>query len=269
MGMGWETVGAWVSDAAAASAQGMAALANQSLTVRATAGGSAPVTLESIFTDFQAAGDLRIRSPRLHDDVNAIRVAAPAGVKQVAVDRYFEQPLFSQDTLTVEAVFTTAPTAGDYSLGFLQIAYDDVPGIAGNFRTWAEVSGQIVDYLAVPVNPSSAAALGSWGGGVAINSTVDVFKANTLYALLGYIAPVAFGAFSIQGVDVGNLQFGGPGSTDTKTTRGYFADLSQNSGKPAIPVVNSQNKNTTLVSVADGALSTAYELSLVWAQLSA
>jgi hypothetical protein len=269
MGVGWETVGAALSNAAAATAQSMTPFSGQSFSVRATAGGSAPVTLEAVSTDFQDPGDFRIRSPRLHDDVNALRLAAtPSNFDNVTLE-YFEQPLFSQDNLIVEAVFTAVPTLGHISYGFMTLAYADVPGIQGLYRTWAEVSPNIVNYLSVPVNPSSAAAATTWGTGVAINSTVDVFKANTLYALIGYVAPVAFGAWCIQGVDIGNLQFGAPGVAQPISTRRYFPYLDQNSTNPAIPVINSQNKATTNVFIADRTLSTAFELSLIWAQLSA
>lgn len=269
MGVGMELVGFSLADAAAVGAQAMAALNGQSATIRATANGSAAVTLESIGTDFQDAGDFRIRSPRMHDDVNAIRLAAPAGVPQWAANEYFAQPLYSQDTLTVEAVFTAAPTLNHVSLGYLNVYYDDVPGIAANLRSWAEVAPNIVDILAVPVTPTSSATAGNWGAGVALNSTVDVFKANTLYALLGYLAPVAFGAFSIQGVDLGNLQVGAIGSTNARDTRDWFARLGDQIGKPTIPIINSQNKASTLVNVSAIATATATELTLILAQLSA
>lgn len=269
MGLGIETVGFSLSNAATATAQAMAALNGQSNTIRATANGNAAVTNVGIFTDFQDAGDFRVRSPRMHDDVNALRIAAPAGVVQEATDKFWLQTLYSQDALTVEAVFTAAPTAGHISLGYLQMYYADVPGINANLRQWAEVGPNIVDYLVVPVSPTSSATLGNWGAGVAINSSVDVFKANTLYALLGFIAPVPFGAWSIQGVDVGNLQMGAPGTSTPVDSRSYFCRLSENLGAPAIPIINSQNKATTLVNVSDKANATVFELSLIWAQLSA
>lgn len=269
MGVGMETVGFSLVDAATATAQLMAPLNGQTATIRATANGNAPVTLEGIATDFQDAGDFRIRSPRMHDDVNAIRVAAPAGVPQWAALEYFSQPLYSQDTLTVEAVFTAAPTVNHISLGYLTLYYQDVPGIAAVLRSTNEVLPNVVDILTIPISPTSSATAGNWGAGVALNSSVDVFKANTLYALLGYVCPVAFGAWSIQGVDVGNLQVGAPGSTVTRDTRNYFAATSDEMGMPAIPVINSQNKASTLVNVSAIATATVTEISLIFAQLSA
>jgi hypothetical protein len=264
-----ELVGFSLTDAATATAQAMTALNGQTATIRATANGNAPVVLQGIATDFQDVGDFRVRSPRMHDDVNAIRIAAPAGVPQWGANEYFAQPLYSQDTLTVEGVFTAAPTAGHISLGYLNVYYSDVPGISAVLRSPAEVMPNVVDILSIPVTPTSSATAGNWGAGVALNSSVDVFKANTLYALLGYVCPVGFGAWSIQGVDVGNLQVGAPGTTIVRDSRGWFGYMSDESGLPCIPVINSQNKASTLVNVSAIATATALEITLIMAQLSA
>lgn len=267
MGYGIESVLAYLSDANSTGAQAMTAGTNQSFTVRATAGGSAPVTLETISTYFQDAGEFRVRSPRMHDNVNGVRCAVPTNVPARIADRGFQQTLYSQDTLTVEAFFNSAPTATHISMALMQIYYDDVPGVAGVYKTWAEIAPQIQDYLVVPVVPTSGATAGNWGSGVAINSTVDTFKANTSYALIGYEVPVAFGAWSIVGVDVGNLYVGGIGTTQEVDTRSFFFDQEQNNGKPSIPVINSQNKGTTNVQIADQTASTAYRMNLIFAQL--
>lgn len=269
MGLAIESVLAYLSDAATATAQAMTAGANQSFNVRAAASPSGGVTLESVHADFQDAGEFRVRSPRMHDDVNGIRVEAPSRPTGPVLHEYFQQPLFSQDSLTVEAVFTAAPTAAHISNALMTIFYDDLPGVQGNFRHWAEVAPNVVDYLSVPVIPTSGATAGDWGNGVAINSTVDVFKANTLYALIGVTAPVAFSAWAIQGVDIGNMLVGGPGCVATQDQRRYFAALSDLTGKPAIPIINSQNKGTTLVFAADRTAATAYTVTLHFAQLAA
>lgn len=267
MGYGIETVLAYLSNAASTGAQAMTAGTNQSFTVRATANGSAPVTLETVATYFQDAGEFRIRSPRMHDNVNGIRMGVPTNLPRVILNEAFQQPLYSQDTLTVEAFFNTTPTSTHISMALLNLYYDDVPGVAGTYKTFAEIQPQIQDYLSVPVVPTSGATAGNWGTGVAINSTVDTFKANTSYALIGYEVPVNFGAWSMVGVDLGNLYVGGPGDVVNIDTRRYFYWLEQTSGKPSIPVINSQNKGTTNVQIADQTASTAYRVNLVFAQL--
>lgn len=266
MGQGIELVAASLSDAAATGAQAMTAANQQSFNVRATAGGSAGVSLEALITSFQDVGSLRVRSPRLHDDVNGIRIAAKAGATDVVANEAFSQRLYSQDALTVEAFFDVAPTAAHLSVAGLLVYYDDIPGINANLKTWAEIEPNVEDYLVVPVNPTNGTA--NWGAGVAINAVVDVFKANKLYALLGVHAQAGRGLWSILGVDVGNLFMGGPFGTTNIDERRWFRYMEQETGKPSIPVINSQNKGATTVQTISDTAAAASNLSLIFAQLS-
>jgi hypothetical protein len=266
MGLAIETVGAVLSNAATATAQAMTPAINQSFQVRAT-NGTTNAWLETAWADFQDAGNFRVRSPRLHDDVNAIQLAPIISTPDPLAAENFEQELYSQDTLILEAVFTVAPTAAHISTAFMQVYYDDLPGVAGNFLMWAEIQPRIQSYLSIPVTPTSAAAATGWGAGVALNSSVDVFKANSLYALIGYLTATEFAAFSLLGSDLGNLQYGGPGSTKPTETRNFFVQQEMSSGKPSIPVINSQNKAATLVQVLSKTVATAYPITLLFAYL--
>jgi hypothetical protein len=261
-----ETVAGFLSDANAATAQAFTAATTQSFNVRAASPNSG-ISMQALWAPFQDAGDIRIRSPRMHDDVNGLRYAAPVALSDLVAEEDWSEPLYSQDTLIVEGVFTVAPTAGHISTVFMQIYYDDLPGIQGNFKHWAEIESKVQSHLVVPVTATTAAAATAWGTGVAINSTVDVFKANSWYAWLGYIMPVQCGAVSMLGTDLGNLMVGGPGSTKAIETRNFFARMEEWSGKASIPVINSQNKGATLVQVADIATAVAHEVSLIFAYL--
>lgn len=240
----------------------------QSFAVRAT-NGSSQIELESVWASYEDAGAVRIRSPRLHDDLNGIRLQAVSGSSDVLTGNAFSQALYSQDLLTVEAFFIVAPTnAHVQQMGF-SFYYDDLPGVAANNRTAAAVMPNIVDYLSIPVTPVSSATVGQYGQGVAINSLVDVFKANTMYALLGYITDNTATSILIQGVDTGNLLVGGPGSEQTWLTRDWFVDMDEMTGKPSIPVINSQNKTGTQVFTVATTASVTTQATLLFAQLSA
>jgi hypothetical protein len=261
-----ETVIGYLSNAATAGAQAMTPGLNQSFNVRAT-NGQTVAWLEAAWASFQDPGYFRVRSPRLHDDVNGIEMQALSTNVSPLLSEYFAQELYSQDALIVEAFFTTVPTATHASFGGMQIYYDDLPGVSGNYMTWAQVQPMIKSYMGVYVSPTSSATLGNWGAGVALNSSQDVFKANGAYALIGYQTPTLFSAWSILGSDLGNLQVGGPGSIDPLITRRWFPYMDAESGKPSIPVINSQNKASTLVQVASETASTAYPISLIFAYL--
>src|SRR5208282_6610663 len=116
--------------------------------------------LEDIWASFQDPGYIRVRSPRLHDDVQGIEVQANGVVTSPLLAEGFSQELFSQDSLIVEGFFTAAPTLGHTTLGALQIYYDDLAGVAGNFLPWAQVQPMIQSYFGVYVNPTSSATAG-------------------------------------------------------------------------------------------------------------
>src|SRR5208282_665933 len=114
----------------------------------------------------------------------------------------FSQEVYSQDLLIAEINWVAAPGAVAQGVAF-NVYYNDLPGVSANILPWATVKPQIQSYYSNYVVATSAAAITSWGAGVAINSSQDYFKANSWYALIGYQCPVLFTAFSLQGTDIG------------------------------------------------------------------
>jgi hypothetical protein len=266
MGLGIETVVGSYAATATTGAQAYTPGNGQSFQVRAT-NGTTVAHLAGVWTKSTDAGYTQIKSPRLHDDVIGIQAEHYIGNTSPLLDENFDQTLYSQDTLTVQDYFTTAPTANDVQQVAMQIYYDDLPGVAGNYMTWAQVAPMIQSYMGVYVAPASNATVGQWGVGVALNSSQDVFKANSWYALIGYTTPTLFTAWSILGSDLGNLQVGGPGSVDPKITRNWFPYLEQVNGMASIPVINSQNKQSTLIQVFHSAASVTLPIGLIFAYL--
>jgi hypothetical protein len=265
MGYGIETVCGYYTATATTGAQAYTAASTQSFNVRATAPNTV-ATLETVWTSSADAGYTRIRSPRLHDDVVGIEFQHYVTNTSPVANEYFSQTLYSQDSLIVEDYFTTAPGTNKQTVGF-NVYYNDLPGVAGNYMSWAQVQSRIQSYMGVYVLPQSAATFGNYGTGVALNSSQDFFKANSLYALVGYNTPNNFTAFTILGPDLGNLQVGGPGCTDPLVTNRWFAFQDHATGMPSIPVINSQNKSSTLVQIFDTSVSTTKPLQLLFAYL--
>ncbi len=244
MGQGIEVINAYLAAAASTAAQAMTPGSGQSFSVRA-ANGQSPITLEGLWANASVISDIRVRSPRLHDDVQAIRGSSAATDPRPSLLEAFTQG------------------AG------LLVRYDDVPGINANLRSWAEVAPNIESYYSQEASPVSGSTAGDWGPGVAINSTYDVLKANRLYAILGYTVQSRCTSIAVQGVDTGNLLAGGPGCIDPMITRQWFVYNSLETGKPMIPVINSANKSATLVNVAHPTASTTVVVNLLMALLSA
>jgi len=276
MGYGIETiVGAntTATTVTAGSTVAYTAANSQSFNIRAYAPNSS-ASIEALWGySANTAGNslTRIRSPRLHDDVVGIESQQLATNASPMLNEYFSQTVYSQDSLTIEDYVLSAPgSAANQTVGF-NVYYKDIPGINANFMTYAQVSSLTQSYYGIYTNPSTAAfsaSSPSWGTGVAINSKQDVFKANSLYAILGYEVSTGCTAVSLLGVDLGNLYVGGPGSLDPKVTRFWFVEQEMANGMPSIPVINSQNKASTLVQVfGNQASATSVQVTLIAAYL--
>jgi hypothetical protein len=244
----------------------------QSFTVRSYVDGS-----EAYLEDVWAANDtsafqLSIKSPRMHDDVKGILLAS-SPLDQVNGDAIFnpqtlvpgeiQQRLYSTDALTVSANGTAADKFG----AVLNVRYQNLGGVSGRFATWEQIRGNVRNYLGLLVQPTSSATEGALGVGVALNSADQRLKADTDYALLGYTQSAALLAVVLNGVDLGNLNVGGPGAWDQGSTGDFFIKQSKAYDTPAIPVINSNNQGGTNVAIADIIGGTTADVTLIFAEL--
>lgn len=204
--------------------------------------------LISAWADNQAAGVLDVRSPRMHDNVIGWQSRVVASVVQPLFPLGFQQRLYPQDTLTVQ--LSGSATAGDIETASLLLYYEDVPGSAARFISPADLKQRGVNIIGVQ-NTLALGTAGGYSGSQAINTTNDQFKANTDYAMLGYVVGGEMATVRWNCVDFGNLGLGGPGCDDYKdVTVNWWERLSLATGLPLIPVFNSANKNNFLI---DGA----------------
>lgn len=223
------------------------------------------VRLLQAWADNQVAGTLRIRSPRLHDNVEGIRLdIAVSDVKPLLPER-FVQPLIPQDTLILE--ITGSAVAGDIeSAGFL-IYYDNLPGIAARLIDPAALLANMVNLVTVE-NTLTTGAGGGYTGEEALTAEFDQLKANTDYALLGYLVDVECAAVALRGSDTGNLRVGGPGDELGRDfTRSWFYHLSMAYQIPLIPVFNSANKDAILADAVQDENAAAVTVTWIFAQL--
>lgn len=239
--------------------------AGNSLTVRNTAL-TADIFLLDMWAFENAAGIFRIRSPKLHDNVQGIRYRIVANDPVSLFPRGEMQRLTPQDTLIAEISGSAA--GGQIEQGFAQIFYRDLPGSQSRMGTWADIAPRIVNVLTNEV-AITAGAGGGYTGQVAINSTFDLLQANTDYAILGIEVDVLCGAIRIQGPDLGNLGVGVPGYIANRNFMGrYFKEMSLLTGLPCIPVFNSANKAGTLVDCVQNQAAAAINANILIAQLA-
>ena len=205
----------------------------------------------------------RVVSPFFHDTTRGITVISAQAPTMRTLPRQAAQLLTSQDTLTVSLL----SGAANSSVVALRNYYTDLGAPGARLHSWGDVSGLIGDIKPVEIDVTASATIGFWND-TAITTTENLLRANTDYAILGYTVDVACAVVALSGQDTGNLRISGPGSVLQDVTVEYFVQLSNETGRPHIPVINAANVNNTVVSVADNAASTAVKVQLIMAELS-
>jgi len=211
---------------------------------------SSDVWLLNFWVDAQLAGIVRIRSPKFHDNTDAIRSRTRVNCLEPLLPWGFPQRLTPQDTEIVE--LQGSVTAGDIESVVQVIYYADLPVQAGRFLTYDAARQRMANFfgnrLAITVGSTAA-----YTGARAINADQDLLKANTDYAVFGLTSDLRVSAICLRGPDTGNLRVSVPGAADVLGAMKYGADwfrwLSIGYNIPLIPIINSANKGATQIDV--------------------
>ena len=241
----------------------LTALKGSQFSVRTTPEGT-KVTLQQIWSQNKTGGSARIRSSRMHDDVNGIRVRVPAANPRILLPYDVAEPLYNQDTLIPECTGGGSETDTVFWLNY----YSQLPGSEGAFRSWAEVQPRIMKYMGTELTLTSGATAGDWGESKPINPSPDLFKRPYEYALLGYLVDKECGAVGFHGTDIGEVRCGGPGAVEPDLTGEWFIRLSEETKQAAIPTFQAANVPSILAEVAHTTAETAIHVTLLCAQLS-
>jgi len=213
------------------------------------------------------AGELRIRSTKLHDFQQGIRnritAALSVPVQGGHNNSMYAQRLYAQDALTVELTGGGA----EIDTASLLILYEDLQGASGRFIDNAFLKANGLNEVTIEVTVT-AVATGNFGGAVAINSTNDNLIANTDYAILGGMTDTRGDTVGITGIDFSNLRLGFPAEpTIRDTTVNWFQALTFGFNTPLIPVFSSANKAATTVDVQTNGAGGTYIVNLLCVQL--
>lgn len=225
------------------------------------------IRLVNAWADNQTSGTLRIRSPRLHDNVEGLRLDVLASEVKPLLPRRFMQKLIPQDTLTVQ--LSGSGTAGDIETATLLVFYEDLPGISARLIDAPALLANMVHIMSVE-NTLSLGTSGGYSGEEAITAEFDQLKANTDYALLGYLVDAECATVGWRGSDTGNVRVGGPGDELGRDyTASWFYDLSFWNQMPMIPVFNSANKDAILIDGVQDENGTDVTVTSIFAELQA
>lgn len=222
----------------------LTALSGDSLAVSNFALGKKALLLQ-LWADVQAAGTLRVRSPKFHDNVNGIRIDTIASDAKPLLPWGAAQPLYPNDNLIVE--LAGSATAGDIEYITLLQWFEDLPGINARLMTWDAVRNRIEQLLTVE-NTLATGSTAAYGGSEALNAEIDQFQQGADYAILGYKVDTECQAIGYRAPDFGNLRVGGPGDEiDPDLYSNWFVELNRYYDVPTIPVFNGSNKASVLI----------------------
>lgn len=224
---------------------------------------SAAAHLSDMWGDVIDTTYIRLRSPRMHDQAQGIRMRLPAA-SPAPVNMGVPQPLFPGDSLLFE-VGTTAAAA--LAVGAFTIEYDDLPGGNPRLAAWADIQSRIVNIAGVEVDITAAAVAGDWSAGRAINADFDNLKANVDYAILGFTVPLETAVVAVAGPDTSNYKIGAPGTGRADKDSYAFVELAGRIGGPAIPIINANNKGATLCYAAPTSAA-AVDVTFMLAELA-
>lgn len=231
--------------------------------VRTTPEGT-KVTLENMWGQNASGGVARIRSPRMHDNVQGIRVRIPKNDPRLLLPFAVREQLYAQDTLIVESSGGGAETD---TLCYI-VSYDRLPGSEGDLRHPSEVLPRIQKIMGVEITAKAGAVAGEFGAAVALNAAADQFKRPAQYALLGYLVDVECAAVAFHGTDIGEVRIGGPGAVEPAWTGEYFIRLSEETGLPCVPCFQSGNVPSILAEVMHATANAEVHVTALCALLS-
>ncbi|HKC69973.1 MAG TPA: hypothetical protein VKB60_00055 [Terriglobales bacterium] len=239
----------------------------QSFTVRGTDASKAAWLL-SHWAFNATAGELRILSPKLHDQVQGIRnkvtAALSTPLNNLPVNGSFAQRLYAQDNITVQLT----GGAAELDTAALLIAYDDLQGAAGRFIDVPTLRKNGLNVVTDEVTVT-AVTTGNFGGAVAVDSVLSRLIANTDYAIIGGMVDTRGCAVGITGIDFANLRVGFFAEPSLRTLSAtWFMNLAMAYNAPYIPVFNSANKAATTIDVETNGAGGTFVVNLELVQLA-
>jgi hypothetical protein len=268
MGKALEVITSFATAPGVAAFAACAAAGGNSLQVRSADMKSKVLLLET-WAFNQVAGQLRIRSPRLHDAVNGMRWRIPAASVLPRLPGPsaggFAQFLIPQDTLIVES--QGSAVGGQIESNSMLVYYDNLPGVSARL-----IGNETLQRFGVNITTIqatiTAVATGQYGGGVLVNAATQNLKANTDYALLGGESDTRGTVVRATGVDFGSLGVGFPAEPSIgDITVGWFQALAVNFGLPLIPVFNSANFGGITVDLQTNQSAGTFIVDLVCVEL--
>lgn len=205
-------------------------------------------------------GFTQIVWPSGHDQVRGYRTRNIAALNQL-FPTSFPLAFKPQDPLTVTQ--SGSNTAGDVQTASLLLWYEQLPGVDAHLINFNELMRRGVQSLTIEDTLTPTGGGVTYSGARALNAASDLLKADTLYAVTGFVVGARNPVLSVRGPDTGNMRFGGPAEPNQALqTRQVFSDLSLLLDLPTIPVINAANRAGTFAEVMGDENNTAMPFAL-------
>jgi len=212
------------------------------------------------------AGMVRIRSPKLHDNVDAVRSRTLIATLDPLLPIGTKVLFTPQDTEIVE--LAGSAVGGNIESVVQMMYYEDLLNQQGTYIDHAELWRRQKTIIGQRLAITLGTTVG-YNGARAINADNDQFHANTWYALLGITSDINTAAVCVRGIDSANLRVAVPGSTLLwQLTERFFVKLSDEFKMPLIPCFNSANKSGILVDAVNNQAGGTANVTLWLAELT-
>src|SRR5437899_7411511 len=215
--------------------------------------------------------EVAVYSPLFGDNQYGLRlqhqfnptVSAAGGVSQLLLPDELDIPVYSTDTLNVQVNGTASDNAGVV----LQVYYEDRPGAAQRLANWESIVNNIRSVLGIEVTVTPGTT-GNYGTSVAINANDDRLHADRDYAVLGMTSDQPITSCGLRGPDTSNFRIACPCHYDERHSANYFIHQDTQRPSPHIPILNSNNKGTTLLDGISAKNVGATKVSVIMAELA-
>lgn len=214
------------------------------------------------FEQASGAQQLRITSPRFHDNVTGLTWQPLESPSEFLLPSEVGQPLYSVDTLAVQMA---AAASSDSIVATLNY-YSDLKGISADLRRPADVLPQMINLKVMEVAVTTSGTIGAWTDTV-ITTTENQLKADYVYACLGFQESANLCAVGLKGPATGNLRVCIPGASATYPLTEYFIKLSERHNLPLIPCFKANDRGATFISACANTASASSNVYAILAQL--
>lgn len=225
---------------------------------------SQPAWIVDAWAQTATIGVLRIRSPRLHDPNQGIRLRTSTTAARSLLADVARQYVVPQDVLTFEGSGGGAETD---VFAFL-VYYSNLLQNAAHLISVQELLARQRNIAGMEVQVTSSATAGQYGGSTALNATFDNWKRNIDYAILGILSDTGGCVVGVTGPDTGQVRIGMPMATEPIQTNDYFVQLGLQTGLACIPVINAANIGATNIDCATTSVSATVNFTVIVAELS-